>query len=97
MDQDVRDIKDPLARIEASLTNRPPVGDAVVEVFELLRGSAKELAALVVKFVPASREQSLALTHLEETVMWAVKGVALNQRAVLEAAGIDVSDGPSDG
>lgn len=36
-----------------------------------LRVNAKLLANLIVQFTPESREQSLALTHLEECIMQA--------------------------
>lgn len=34
------------------------------------------LEARIKKFVPAGRRQSLALTHLEQSAMWAAKAVA---------------------
>jgi hypothetical protein len=51
------------------------------ERYERIRAKAKELAELVVELVPPSRERSLALTKLEEMVMWANAGVARNQAA----------------
>lgn len=41
-----------------------------------LRAKAKELAELIVKLTPSSREQSLALTDLESAVMWANSAIA---------------------
>lgn len=66
-------------RIEHNLTNHPPVSAEVVVLFETLRHHAKTLAFVIADLVPSSREQSLALTALEETVMWAVAGIARNQ------------------
>lgn len=46
------------------------------ETYQGLRDNAKELAALIVLWTPESREQSLALTALEEAVMWANAAIA---------------------
>jgi len=48
------------------------------EIYEAVREKAKELAYLIDTHVPESREQSLALTNLEQAVMWANAGVARN-------------------
>jgi len=53
---------------------------AQVEIYKLLRDRAKDYAYLIKVHVPASREQSLALTHLEEAVFWANAGIARNAR-----------------
>jgi hypothetical protein len=44
--------------------------------YEKIRGIAKEFAEYIAEVVPDSREQSLALTALEEAVMWANAGIA---------------------
>lgn len=44
--------------------------------YEDLRNKAKELATLIVLMTPESREQSLSLTTLEETVFWANAAIA---------------------
>lgn len=41
-----------------------------------IRAKAKELALMIADLVPMSREQSTALTRLEETVMHANAGIA---------------------
>lgn len=41
-----------------------------------IRDKAKELAQLILDSSPDSREQSLALTNLEQCVMWANAGIA---------------------
>lgn len=48
------------------------------EIYEQIREKAKELAELIDEKVPKSREQSLAMTNLEQAVMWANAGVARN-------------------
>lgn len=44
--------------------------------FEQLRAKAKEMADLLVFLTPDSREQDLALTSLEQAVMWANAAIA---------------------
>ena len=41
------------------------------EVYGTIRQTALDFANLLVTVTPASREQSLAITALEEAVMWA--------------------------
>lgn len=47
-----------------------------MDTYENLREVAHSFAELIVRVVPESREQSLALTHLEQTVMYANAGIA---------------------
>lgn len=44
-----------------------------------LRNLAKGLAGRVVALTPPSREQSLALTNLEQAVFWANAAIARNE------------------
>lgn len=60
-----------------SLTNVTPSAEAI-ETIEVVRNFAKKYAVAIFDQVPASRERSLAITSLEESVMWAVKAIALN-------------------
>lgn len=46
------------------------------EKYEALRAKAKELAEMITELCPASREQSVAFTQLETTVMWANAAIA---------------------
>lgn len=46
------------------------------ERYQHLRDVALGVARLICDEVPASRERSLALTKLEEAVMWANAGIA---------------------
>ncbi|OME23406.1 Acb2/Tad1 domain-containing protein [Paenibacillus odorifer] len=48
------------------------------EIYEEIRNKAKELAELIDEKCPKSRESSLAMTNLEQAVMWANAGVARN-------------------
>jgi hypothetical protein len=62
-------------RIENDFVYHPPKGDQA-ERYTRLRGEAKSLALSIASLCPAGREQSLALTHLEQAVMWANAGIA---------------------
>lgn len=53
--------------------------DSQPERYNLLRKTAKELAILIIDNVPDSRERSLALTKLEESIFWANAGIARNE------------------
>jgi hypothetical protein len=56
-------------------TYHPPIGDQS-DRYERLRGGAFGLAEMITEATPPSREQSLALTHLEEAIMWANAAIA---------------------
>jgi hypothetical protein len=64
-----------LGRIESDFTYHAPK-DGQPEAYALLRGQAKALARAIVELVPPGREQSTALTRLEEAVMHANAGIA---------------------
>lgn len=65
-------------KIEMAFTHHAP-NDSQVERYTEIRDKAKELAYMIAQLVPDSREQSLAITKLEECVMWANAGIARNQ------------------
>jgi hypothetical protein len=44
-----------------------------------LRAAALELAEKIEALTPASREQSLSITHLEEAIFWANAAIARNE------------------
>lgn len=62
-------------QLEHNLTNHTPAPERIYAIEEL-RTTAKELGHAIVEFCPESRERSLALTNLEQTVMWAVASIA---------------------
>lgn len=65
-------------QIEKSFTYHAPK-DGQPKRYEAIRAKAKELALLIAEQTPASREQSLAITHVEDAVMWANAGIARNE------------------
>lgn len=65
-------------RIESCFTYHAPK-PGQPEKYEELRGEARRLAYLIDGLCPASREKSLAMTKLEEAVMWANAAIARNE------------------
>lgn len=55
-----------------------PKGDQP-ERYNDLRAQARDLAVAIVASTPVSREQSLALTHLETAIMFANAAIARNE------------------
>jgi hypothetical protein len=49
-----------------------------VEMYNVIRNEARALAVTIAELCPNSRERSLAITKLEETVMWANASIARN-------------------
>lgn len=62
-------------RLENDFTYHAPK-EGQQERYVALRAKAKELALLIVENTPPSREQSLALTQLEEAIFWANASIA---------------------
>lgn len=65
-------------RVARSMTNHTP-SDEAIDKIENLRAQAKAFAYELIISVEPSRERSLALTHLEDAVMWGVKAIVLEQ------------------
>ena len=65
-------------QVVRSFTYHPPRPDQVPR-YGYLRDAAMELACMIGTLTPESREQSLALTKLEEAVMWANAAIARNE------------------
>lgn len=61
--------------MEVRFTYHAPKGNQL-ERYEVLRAIAKNLALEILELVPVSREKSLAITHLEQAIMWANAGIA---------------------
>jgi hypothetical protein len=49
------------------------------EKYQRVREKGKELALLIDEVCPGSREKALAMTKLEEAVMWANAAIARNE------------------
>lgn len=62
-------------RIDSDFDYHQPTGDQVL-TFQKVRTMAKSMALLIMALCPEGRERSLALTKLEEAVMWSNAGIA---------------------
>ena len=56
-------------------TYHPPTGTQP-DRYVAIRATALDLAHKILNFTPEGREQSLAITKLEEAVMWANSAIA---------------------
>jgi len=70
--------KDLFTRFESTFTYHPPT-NSQAERYVDIRAKARELAELIANNCPPSRELSLAMTKLEEVVMWANASIARNE------------------
>lgn len=71
------DIKE---RIDNDFVFHAPHGDQA-ERYGQMREEARQLAHFIVDTTPGSREQSVALTKLDEVVFWANAAIARNEVA----------------
>jgi hypothetical protein len=68
-----------LRDLRLSLTNHTPTPEQINRI-ERLREIAYVYGVAVVEDAPSSRAQAIALTKLEESVMWAVKAIVLEDQ-----------------
>ena len=66
-------------QIEKNFTYHAPKGTQPAR-YEVIRHNAKVLAALIDNNCPESREKDIAMTRIEEAVMWANKSIALEDK-----------------
>ena len=66
------------ARLARDFTYHAPKDDQP-ERYVILRDQAKNLAKSIVLYTPPSREQALALTHLEAAIFCANAAIARNE------------------
>ena len=66
------------ADLHNRFTYHPPKDDQPPR-YSVIREHALGLAALINDHAPDSREKSLAITHLEDAVMWANAAIARNE------------------
>lgn len=65
-------------KLEEIFRYHEPVGNQT-ERYEYLRDEARSLAHTIQSLTPKSREQSLAITSLQQAVMWANAAIAINE------------------
>jgi hypothetical protein len=59
----------------------PPVRESIKSKHERVRDISKQYADFLNSWVPPGRELSLAITKIEEAMMWANAGIARDQDA----------------
>jgi hypothetical protein len=64
--------------VQNTFTYHAPKGDQPAR-YEAIRAQARELATLIKASTPASREQAVALTNLQQAIMWANAAIAINE------------------
>lgn len=74
--------------LENNFTYHKPFGNQA-ERYQQLRDGAKALAQQIILQTPESREQSLALTNLEQAVFWANAAIARNENEEATSFGND--------
>ena len=60
--------------------NYRKMSEKQIEDSQNVRELGVKLALLIDEVIPDSREKSLAITKLEESIMWANKGISLNTK-----------------
>lgn len=65
-------------QVENIFTYHSPKGNQP-ERYEVIRGKAKEFAMLLIESCPESRERAVALTNLQQAIMWANASIAINE------------------
>jgi len=70
-------------RLDNNFKYHPPTVDQSVR-YEQIRLQAKVMATAILELCPPSRERSLALTQLEDAIMWANASIARNEKQETE-------------
>jgi hypothetical protein len=65
-------------KIENNFTYHSPK-EGQASKYDIVRNVAKGMAYIIKELCPDSREKSLAVTKLEESVMWANASIARNE------------------
>jgi hypothetical protein len=69
-----------LSELARRFTYHPPKPDQINR-YQDIREAGRAFATLLDRHCPDSREKSIALTKLDETVMWANASIARNEPA----------------
>jgi hypothetical protein len=84
-DYDPTDVE--LDQIKAIFTFHPVQADQP-QRYEHLRAAMLEVAVDVMVMCPPSRERSLAITKMQEAVMWANAAIAINEKSQVDISGL---------
>lgn len=60
--------------------HHPPSGEGVIERHQAIRAHADDFFNMIQQVCPEGREKSLAITKVEEAMMWANAAIARNQK-----------------
>jgi len=71
-------------QIQNTFTYHAPHGNQT-ERYENIRCHARALAEVIANDAPDSRERSVALTNLQQCVMWANAAIAINEQPTPKA------------
>lgn len=71
-----------ITRINNDFVYHAPFGDQVAR-YAAIREYGRQMAIQIVQDTPVSREQSIALTHLENAIFYANAAIARNEREPL--------------
>lgn len=72
--------------LDAIFTYHAPTPDQI-DRYRALRVLGRQLAKAILELSPASREQSLALSHVQQAVMCVNAAIAIHEAAPAHAAG----------
>lgn len=67
------------SELESIFTYHKPIDDQP-QRYESIREMAKGFATMVETLCPPSRERSLAITSIQQSVMWANAAIAINEK-----------------
>ena len=70
--------KEEIKKLETTYVYHEPINDQIAR-YKIIRSNGKSLASHIINLCPESRERSLALTKVEEAVMWANSAIARNE------------------
>lgn len=65
-------------KIENNFKHHPPKSKDTIMTHEDVRSECKHLANMLDSLLPESREKSIAMTKLEEVMMWSNASIARN-------------------
>lgn len=65
--------------LENRSRHHPPTTEMIERAHAVIREECRLFAETLVSLVPAGRELTLALTQIEQAMMWANAGIARNQ------------------
>lgn len=60
-----------------------PGHEIIERAHKLIRDNCRQLASTIVEITPEGREQSVAITKLQEVMHWANSAIACNQEKML--------------